>query len=76
MEKQIMKRDRRNFLKAAGVTVATMTLSGCVESLGLSGEEKKKTNIFLFVSDDHGWRDSGAYGDSYVRTPNIDRLAG
>ena len=36
---------------------------------------QNKPNIILFLSDDHGWRDSGAYGDSYIRTPNIDRLA-
>lgn len=76
MEIQILEQDRRGFLKAAGVTVATMTLSGCVESLELVGEEKKKPNIVLFISDDHGWADSGAYGDTYIRTPNIDRLAG
>jgi len=34
-----------------------------------------KPNIILFISDDHGWLDSGAYGDSYVKTPNIDRMA-
>ena len=32
-------------------------------------------NIVLFISDDHGWADSGAYGDAYIKTPNIDRLA-
>ena len=32
-------------------------------------------NIILFIADDHGWADSGAYGDDYVQTPNIDRLA-
>ena len=36
---------------------------------------KAKPNIILFISDDHGWLDSGAYGDSYVKTPNIDRMA-
>ena len=35
----------------------------------------KKPNVILFVSDDHGWSDSGVYGDTYVKTPNIDRLA-
>lgn len=42
----------------------------------LSAEEKqKKPTIIFFLSDDHGWSDSGAYGDSYIKTPNIDRLA-
>jgi len=34
-----------------------------------------KPSIILFISDDHGWADSGAYGDAYIQTPNIDRLA-
>lgn len=34
-----------------------------------------RPNIILFISDDHGARDCGAYGDTVVRTPNIDRLA-
>ena len=38
-------------------------------------KKHRPSNIILFVSDDHGWTDSGAYGDSYIRTPNIDRLA-
>jgi len=37
--------------------------------------EPSVPNIILFVSDDHGATDSGAYGDGFVRTPNIDRLA-
>lgn len=33
-------------------------------------------NILIFVADDAGWRDSGAYGNETIRTPNIDELAG
>jgi N-sulfoglucosamine sulfohydrolase len=32
-------------------------------------------NILVFVADDLGWRDLGVYGNTVVRTPNIDRLA-
>ncbi len=32
-------------------------------------------NIVLIISDDHGWRDSGCYGNEYTHTPNLDRLA-
>ncbi len=38
-------------------------------------QNREPPNIILFVSDDHGWRDSGCYGDKDARTPNIDRLA-
>jgi len=33
-------------------------------------------NIVLIVSDDHGSRDLGCYGNPAVKTPNLDRLAG
>lgn len=32
-------------------------------------------NILIFVADDAGWRDSGAYGNEVIQTPNIDNLA-
>jgi len=34
----------------------------------------QRPSIVLFMSDDHGVDDSGAYGDTYVQTPSIDRL--
>lgn len=34
-----------------------------------------KLNIVLFLIDDLGWRDIGANGSTYYRTPHIDRLA-
>ncbi len=44
-------------------------------TVALADDESNRPNIVLFLSDDHGYRDSGAYGDSNVMTPNIDRLA-
>ena len=32
-------------------------------------------NIIVFLADDLGWRDIGVYGNRFIRTPNIDRLA-
>jgi arylsulfatase A-like enzyme len=32
-------------------------------------------NIVLFLVDDMGWTDCGAYGSQYYETPNIDRFA-
>ncbi len=34
-----------------------------------------RPNIVLIIADDMGADDCGAYGNPYVRTPNIDRLA-
>jgi arylsulfatase A-like enzyme len=35
-----------------------------------------KPNFLLIFTDDHGYGDLSTYGESDVRTPNIDRLAG
>ena len=37
--------------------------------------DETRPNIIVFVGDDLGWRDLGAYGNRFIRTPNIDRLA-
>ncbi len=34
-----------------------------------------RPNVLLFLVDDMGWRDCGAYGSTYYATPNIDRFA-
>ena len=70
-----MKQDRRNFLKATGVTAATMMLSGCVKSLELAGEEKKKPNFVFFLADDISQEDFGCYGHPTIKTPHTDALA-
>lgn len=35
----------------------------------------QRPNILIFVADDAGWRDFGAYGNEVIRTPNVDHLA-
>ena len=62
---------RRGFLKKAGFFAAAVLAPRFLTAR----EKRPKPDIVLFISDDHGWADSGAYGDKYVRTPNIDRLA-
>ncbi len=39
------------------------------------GADPQRTNIVLLLLDDMGYADIGAYGNSYHRTPHIDRLA-
>jgi len=36
---------------------------------------ENKPNVILFLVDDMGWMDCGAYGSQYYETPNIDRFA-
>lgn len=42
---------------------------------GLTASSKKKPNIIIFLSDDHGAEDAGCYDNSDLKTPVIDRLA-
>jgi len=43
--------------------------------LAAQGTPQTHPNILVFIADDLGWRDTGVYGNRFIRTPNIDRLA-
>jgi uncharacterized sulfatase len=68
---------RREFLKAMGVSAASLAVSGCANGVKLSGGKKsaKRPNILFCISDDQSWLHAGAYGDKVVKTPNFDRIA-
>jgi len=40
-----------------------------------NSRRSKKPNIIIYLSDDHGYDDSGVYGNAQIQTPHIDRLA-
>lgn len=60
-----MTGNRRDFLKAAGLGVA---------SLGAAAPPSKP-NIVFILADDIGYGDLGCYGATRVLTPNVDRVA-
>jgi arylsulfatase A len=65
---------RRDFIKAAGYGITTLTLSrytGIIQA----EERKKKPNIVYIMADDLGYAELGCYGQKKIRTPNIDKLA-
>ncbi|NQU86720.1 MAG: sulfatase [Mariniphaga sp.] len=37
--------------------------------------KSQKPNFIIIIVDDAAWNDSGTYGNSLIKTPNIDRLA-
>ena len=41
----------------------------------MAQSSERPPNIIVFLADDLGWRDVGVYGNRFIRTPNIDRLA-
>ena len=64
-------RSRRDVLKSMVILAAVLSAPNAL----FAKETQDRPNIILFISDDHGWADSGAYGDHIVQTPNINRLA-
>ncbi|MFM9168303.1 MAG: sulfatase-like hydrolase/transferase, partial [Verrucomicrobiota bacterium] len=42
---------------------------------GLNAAEPARPNVLFIIADDWGTGHAGAYGCSWVKTPNFDRLA-
>lgn len=49
---------------------------GLVLMCAASVKAQDKPNFVLMIADDVSWDDIGCYGNSRVKTPNIDRIAG
>lgn len=56
---------------ACGLLVLSFTATSAIHGSAAT----RKPNIVVFLVDDMGWMDCGAYGSKYYETPNIDRLA-
>lgn len=54
----------------------TVIIAGCLVVCGtVSAQPVRKPNVVLILADDLGYGDVGAYGQTRIKTPNIDRLA-
>jgi arylsulfatase len=63
--------DRRDFLRTVGVAAASVALAsetGCARA-------DRPPNIVFILADDLGYGELGSYGQTKIRTPNLDRLA-
>ena len=59
------KMKRRDFIKALGITAATVSISGCVENLfGNAKRPSGKPNIIYILADDLGYGDLSCYGQN------------
>jgi arylsulfatase A-like enzyme len=58
------------------LTLLTALLLAPLAVLRASELPTKKPNVVLFLVDDMGWMDCGAYGSQYYKTPHMDAFAG
>ena len=78
--------DRRRFLKSVGAGAAAGALGGCVGAEDLDREGKALTgtpaeaatrpNVIIVFGDQWRAQATGYAGNSVVKTPNLDKLAG
>lgn len=52
-----------------------LACSGLLLPFALQGQTTKKPNIIYIMCDDMGYGDLGCYGQQFISTPNIDRMA-
>jgi N-sulfoglucosamine sulfohydrolase len=76
----LSKKAKRNtmkdqLIKLSLLTGSVMFSTGMVASAKKAFHPGNKPNVIIIIADDAGWNDSGAYGNSGIRTPNIDRLS-
>ena len=63
--------DPEGFMSRLSLICVTLLSLGFASRLTAA----EKPNVVLIVLDDYGWKDSGCYGSTYYKTPNIDKLA-
>ena len=66
--------NRRDFLKGLAFGAAATTARGLARAAG-AAKTARKPNIIYLLADDLGYGELGCYGQKWIRTPHIDRIA-
>lgn len=53
----------------------TLCTALCAFGTVAPAQDNDRPNVLFIIFDDWGWRDAGAYGSTWVKTPNFDRIA-
>jgi arylsulfatase A len=70
-----MNFSRRDFLKGLGLATGGTLLGLKAGQLLADGNEQKKWNLVVILTDDQGYQDLGCFGSPNIKTPNIDKMA-
>src|SRR5690606_33044927 len=66
----------RNLSLATFFRVTCAAMCGVVSAVAdAAAEDRSKPNVILIVADDLGYNELGCYGQKWIKTPNIDRIA-
>jgi len=64
---------RLNLFSLFALGVVLLPTAGAAEKE--NAEQENRPNFIFFITDDISWNDLGCYGNQFVKTPNLDRIA-
>src|SRR3546814_11706955 len=75
MTRPLDRRDALKRLGAAGVGLSLPAwLGGCAPPV-VRNARARRPNVVFIMTDDHNQSAMGAYGNTLLKTPNLDRIA-